>query len=300
MVLLTIIYENGLDIAPNIQDVVEIFKNKDINLGICESQNNNTHFIKIMCDDKIYSESLAEKVNYYISDCIYDIIIRFICEEDIYNFILDNYFFLNEEEIKDIEKQIIDILKYSNSLKEEESIYYENRKNHILLKIKSCLEENRHQINIDGYIKFRVKELMVDIEDISNKVVENYMIEREYNEFIRLLKYFVDIQESKIDKINIIISKEGTYDVKDDKGNSILNTFVGDILENEFNDPSINTEDIIISGLITNVPNSIIIHGSSYCLNKEFIETINKVFTYRVEICDGCNECKGKPLIFST
>ena len=299
MVLLTIIYESGLDIAPNIQDVVEIFKNKDINLGICESQNNNTHFIKIMCDDKIYSESLVEKVNYYISDCIYDIIIRLICEEDIYNFILDNYFFLNEEEIKDIEKQIIDILKYNNSLKEETSIYYENRKNHILLKIKSCQEENR-QINIDGYITFRVKDLMVDIEDISNKVVENYMIEREYNEFIRLLKYFVDIQESKIDKVNIIISKEGTYDVKDDKGNSILNTFVADVLENEFNDPSINTEDIIISGLITNVPNSIIIHGISYCLNKEFIETINKVFTYRVEICDGCNECKGKPLIFST
>ena len=56
MVLLTIIYESGLDIAPNIQDVVEIFKNKDINLGICESQNNNTHFIKIMCDDKIYRD----------------------------------------------------------------------------------------------------------------------------------------------------------------------------------------------------------------------------------------------------
>lgn len=299
MVLLTIIYESGLDIAPNIQDVVEIFKNKDINLGICESQNNNTHFIKIICDDKIYSESLVEKVNYYISDCIYDIIIRFICEDDIYKFILDNYFFLNEKEIREIEKEIINILKYDKPLKQESDIYYENRKNYILLKIKSCLEENR-QINIDGYITFRVKELMGDIEDISNKVVENYMIEREYNEFIKLLKYFVDIQDSKMDKLNIIISKEGTYDVKDDKGNSILNTFVSDILENEFNDPSINTEDIIISGLITNVPKSIIIHGSSYCLNKEFIETIKNVFTYRVELCDGCNECKSKPLIFST
>ncbi|SUY46983.1 sporulation protein YtxC [Clostridium putrefaciens] len=299
MVLLTIIYESGLDIAPNIQDVVKILKNKDINLGICESQNNNTHFIKIMCDDKIYSESLVERVNYYISNCIYDILISFVCEDDIYKFILDNYFFFNEDEIREVEKQIINILKYNKSLKEDADIYYENRKNHILLKIKSCLEENR-QINIDGYITFRLKELMVDIEEISNKVAENYMIEREYNEFIKLLKYFVDIQESKIDKINIIISKEGTYDVKDDKGNSILNTFVADILENEFNDPSINTEDIIISGLITNVPNSIIIHGSSYCFNKEFIETIKNVFTYRVEVCDGCDLCNGKPLIFST
>lgn len=32
-----------------------------------------------------------------------------------------------------------------------------------------------------------------DIEKIIDKVVEGYMVEKEYKEFVRFLKYFVDI-----------------------------------------------------------------------------------------------------------
>ncbi len=31
------------------------------------------------------------------------------------------------------------------------------------------------------------------------------MVDKEYNEFIKLLKYFVEIEESKLDKLNILI-----------------------------------------------------------------------------------------------
>ena len=55
-----------------------------------------------------------------------------------------------------------------------------------------------------------MKELRSDIEEIIDKVIEGYMVEKEYKEFIKLLKYFVDIQESKIDLINIVIDNEVT------------------------------------------------------------------------------------------
>ena len=45
----------------------------------------------------------------------------------------------------------------------------------------------------------------------------------------------------------------------------------------------INTEDIIISGLITNAPKKIKIYNEEYCINKEFIQTIKSVFGERVE-----------------
>lgn len=70
-------------------------------------------------------------------------------------------------------------------------------------KIKTCLEENE-EINIQGFITFRMKELREDIEEIIDKVVEEYMVEKEYREFVKLLKYFVDIQESKIEKLIFI------------------------------------------------------------------------------------------------
>lgn len=35
------------------------------------------------------------------------------------------------------------------------------------------------------------------------------MVDKEYNEFIKLLKYFVEIEESKLDKLNILIDPTG-------------------------------------------------------------------------------------------
>ena len=33
--------------------------------------------------------------------------------------------------------------------------------------------------------------------------------EKEYNEFIKLLKYFVDIQDCKLEEVNIIVQRNG-------------------------------------------------------------------------------------------
>ncbi|EET86548.1 sporulation protein YtxC, partial [Clostridium carboxidivorans P7] len=77
-----------------------------------------------------------------------------------------------------------------------------------------------------GFITFRMKELREDLEEIVDKVVERYMTEKEYNEFIKLLKYFVEIQESKIEEINIIIKSDGKYLIQDKEGNDIEKNYL--------------------------------------------------------------------------
>jgi putative sporulation protein YtxC len=147
-------------------------------------------------------------------------------------------------------------------------------------------------ININGFITFRMRELREDIEKVIDKVVEKYMVEKEYKEFIRLLKYFVDIQDSKIEKINILISNGSSYIVIDGSGDDIFSTFLKDLSECKLGiDASV--EDIIISGLITNAPNHIVIHGKEYCSNKEFIDTITNVFGDRVTFCNECELCSS-------
>ena len=100
-------------------------------------------------------------------------------------------------------------------------VYCINRKNSIIDKITRCIEEN-NEINISGFLTFRTKELKKDLECIVDKVVEEYMVEKEYNEFIKLLKYFVEIQESKVDEVNILIEKNGDYYLRDEEGNDLV------------------------------------------------------------------------------
>ena len=130
-----------------------------------------------------------------------------------------------------------------------------------------------------------------DIDFIIDKVVEKYMVEKEYSEFIKLLKYFVEIQDSKLETVNIIIDPNGKYFIRDKDGNDMLREFLNELSGEKITEN--NLEDLIISGLITNAPKSINIHGVQNCINKEIIDTINNVFADRVHICEKCELCKS-------
>ena len=169
-------------------------------------------------------------------------------------------------------------------------IYCYNKINNIVGKISQCIDENR-EINVNGFIRFRMKELRNDIESIIDKIVEKYMIEKEYEEFIKLLQYFVDIQESKIDEVNIKIEPMGVYIVTDKEGKDIFSMFLKELTESELQIVDANIEDILISGLITNVPKNIIIHGKNNSTNKEFIKTIVSVFGNRVKFIERNEKC---------
>ena len=56
------------------------------------------------------------------------------------------------------------------------------------------------------------------------------MVEKEYKEFVKLLKYFVDIQESRIDEVNIYIHEGGGYVIKDGYGKDVFGDFIKELI----------------------------------------------------------------------
>lgn len=290
MLVLKLVYDDNLDFIREIQELRNILKKKEITIGIVESIQSSTHIIKILCDDNSYDERVKNIIDLYISNILYKIVIDKYKEREMFDFLIDTYFFLKQDEIIEVEEEIMKVLYFEESLKDENLIYCMNRMNSVIEKIKECLEENQ-EININGFIRFRMKELREDIEKIIDKVVETYMVEKEYKEFVKLLKYFVEIQESKLEEVDIYIKMGGGYLIKDEHGNDIFNDFMKELSECRI-DTEAKIEDVIISGLITNAPKKVAIHGKENCNNKEFLETITNVFSDRVYYCEGCNLCK--------
>ncbi|KAA8668588.1 sporulation protein YtxC, partial [Clostridium sp. HV4-5-A1G] len=203
MLLLTIVYNKEREnVIQGIQELKEYFRHKGVLIGIYESIESDTHFLKLFCDREINSK-LMNIFNMYVANIIYGIVIEEFCEKDILNFLSDEYFFLKYDELEEIKLESIRVLKGEMKIIDDNSISCINKRNEILDKISSCISEN-NEINIDGFVTFRIKELLDDLESIVDKVVEKYMVNKEYNEFIKLLKYFVEIQESKIDYLSII------------------------------------------------------------------------------------------------
>lgn len=289
MLILKLIHNSDFEFVKELQELRDVLKKKSIVIGLVESEDCNTHIVKIMCDEEAYSEKVKNIIYLYISNILYNIVIEEYRKKELFNFLTETFFFLKQEELVEVENLIMRVLKGVENLKDENMIYTMNKINMVLEKIKVCIEENS-ELNIKGFITFRMKELREDIEDIIDKIVEEYMVDKEYKEFVKLLKYFVDIQDSKIEEINIYIQENGDYSLKDGYGNDIFQEFIKEISECKI-ETEAKVEDIIISGLITNAPKKVIIHKKENCLNKEFIETIINVFGEKVSLCTGCPGC---------
>lgn len=282
MLLMKLAYEGEEFFADNIQEVRRLLREKGIIVGMSESIEESTHFVKIFCNDVDYTDKLKNNIYLYISNFIYKIIMKNFRKKEMLEYLTENYFFLNHEEMMELDNEISKIIFQNSVIEDETSVYCLNRINNIIENIKNFIEENRY-ININGFIRFRMKPMKVTIEEIIDKIVEKYIVDKEYNEFIKLLRYFVDIQECKIEEIDVNILNNGLYEIKNGLGEDIFKEFLNEISDN-IDDKQINIEDIIISGLITNAPKKIKIFNELKCNNKEFLKTIKNVFRERVEV----------------
>lgn len=289
MLILKLAYDDDLSFSKDLQELRERLKRKDILIGLVESIEGNTHIIKIICEENCYSEKIKEIINMYVSNILYRLVIENYRKKEMFEFLTDNYFFLKQSEILEVENEIMKVLKCEDLNDNESSIYCLNRISSIINKIEECISENQ-EINVDGFLTFRMRKLRKEIEEVIEKVIEMYMVEKEYNEFVKLLKYFVNIQECKIEEVNIIINENNKYKVEDKEGRDLYKDFLKELTGDE-KDLEVNIEDILISGLITSSPENIVIHGKENCNNKEFLETIQNVFGDKVKYLDKADEC---------
>lgn len=291
MLLLTIVnnsHENY--VLDQIRNIITYLKDKGLVLS-CEIQVIcGCNCIEIHCESSNYTEGNKRLFQYYIANILYSVALEEFLEGKVNKYLNETYNFLNYKDINVIKDVVVKVLREDVAI-DDTVIFCMNRKNEAIKKIIECMDEVE-ELNIKGFLDFRFKELIKDIYDMVEKIVEKYMIEKEYSEFINLLKYFVEVQDSKLDRVDLFIGKEdGDYILRDDSGNNMLESLLSDLCENKTMG-DISKDDLIISGLITTCPQKVVIHSAERCKNKELINTIQNVFENRVEYCEGCNECK--------
>ena len=80
----------------------------------------------------------------------------------------------------------------------------------MLHKLLEYLQEN-NVIILDGFLDFRLKKYIGRLENAVDNAIDEYLMEKEYNEFIKLLQYFVNLQESKRNLINLVIKNNKLF-----------------------------------------------------------------------------------------
>ena len=171
----------------------------------------------------------------------------------------------------------------------EESIYSNKKRyNMIYSNFYKYLSSN-HSIYLKGFITFRIKNYLEAILEQIDKSVNKFIIEKEYTEFISLLKLYVNSETSSCNVVHLIY-----HDLKPillDDNKNVIDTD-SDVLNSKYlSDISFSSNDYALNTLLNLIPKKIYIHlidGNS----DEFINTIKLIFEDRVIYCNDCSICK--------
>ncbi|SEF70899.1 putative sporulation protein YtxC [Caloramator fervidus] len=306
MLLLSIGFNREKDeIYDRFNELCSYLRGNDINVAMVENDIGDYHYIKFVLKDsekdirnfEIYRDAFIS----YASDIIYDYIMKNY-EIDILNeLIKENCSYFSKEDILKIKNKCISFILGNGTMTAEDILNSMRHRNAIYKKIEEFLQENR-EIIIDGFVKFRLKFIKEDINGILEKMIEEYMLEKEYDEFIKLLRYFVEIQESKYEVLNIYINSSGEYILKDGDFKDVTKELFLDF-ENFNISGETTLDDILLSVIVTCAPKRVVIHLVENCKNKEIIETIKNIFIDRIYFCNSCEDCniiKGDNKLLTT
>jgi len=143
-------------------------------------------------------------------------------------------------------------------------------------------------LHIEGFLRFRAKPYLNELRETAAYAVDEWMMERQYQEFISLLRYFVYIQEAKTPAAHVV--HLGNHDFKLlDATLAPIDTKQMDQFVVELIDQDINYEDVIVSTLISISPGKLYVH-SPYP-EQQIIKTILTIFEGRAELCSDCHIC---------
>ena len=133
-----------------------------------------------------------------------------------------------------------------------------------------------------------LKEYLSFLDNIVNEAVNSFVIEKEYLEFISLLKLYINSQACGCEMVHIIFSSSESI-LLDENKNLIVVT--DDIFKAKYlSDISFSSNDYILNSLLTLLPRKIYIHLVDED-NNEFINTLQLVFENKVSLCKDCNIC---------
>lgn len=217
-------------------------------------------------DNEIFLYEIATLLSFFVIDNFEENLLR--------NLILKNYFYFDKIELKKVIDICLEILYDSDefSLDDRHLTLFDSFYNYIL--------DNKN-IFLSGFISFRLKKYMDFLENIIDIAVNKFIIEREYLEFISLLKLYIQ-SNSNNSKIVHLLYTPTEITLLDENNNFI------DVTSIEFNtkylsDISFSSNDYILNALLTILPSKIFIHLSNYPPD-EFINTLMLIFEDKAEL----------------
>ncbi|MHB1654431.1 MAG: sporulation protein YtxC [Desulfitobacteriaceae bacterium] len=270
------------------RQLLELQKQEELPVHIEEIQQGKHWLIEckfeLPCGDVSEEQGMITKIHrYYLANALAETILG-PWERDYVSRLLHGKYRLKKAECQTVLPKALQYLNDQKGLPD----YRVQRKTRLVTQILSSLESNS-LFDIEGFLGFRAQEYKADLDKAVSGAVDEYVLEREYLEFIQLLKHFLDTQPPHIDTLHVGICSQGKFHLYNDQGEKVTGIYLdGMTVEEGVQDFSY--EDLLVSALIAASPRKVVLH-IRYPGYRDTLQTIRHVFEEKVKDCPGCSLC---------
>lgn len=272
----------SLCIKTNNSDLINYLLNelKDIDLkNICFSENEFKIYKNVIIhysgnDESLFLSKIASILSFLVIDELEENLLK--------RLILQNYFYFDSVERNKILSTCFDIMAddffalFDKKFKLIYQTFYEYL---------SC----HKSVVLGGFVDFRLKDYLAFLDDILNEAVNHFVIEKEYLEFVSLLKLYINSQNYACEMVHLVFSSSESILLDENKNPIEVDD---DIFKAKYlSDITFSANDYILNSLLTLLPKKIYLHLVDSYMD-EFIHTLQLVFENRVHLCTDCNICQ--------
>jgi putative sporulation protein YtxC len=159
--------------------------------------------------------------------------------------------------------------------------------------LEACIADylvHNRTLLVEGFVRFRLREFENDRYRAIEHVIDEYLMDQEYREFIQLLRYFLELQTPQYSVIHMLCEPSGVrlvgpdgYPVQDLEWQ--MNS--EELWENEC-----QPDDFLVSALIHLAPSKVRIHRKLGVSLPAIADTVFDIFEQRAHLCPGCTLCQ--------
>lgn len=242
----------------------------------------------------------------YFANTLCDFIIDNYESNILNDILVSNFFYFDKTELSEIKRicdsilnnvplnKILPFQQLKSETANDEKISISSRKDLLINNILSYLKSSKSMI-LNGFLRFRIYDYINFLNDLVDSAVNEFVINKEYSEFIELLKLYIDSKPPRSELIHLIYINEESILL--DKNRNIISLSHNNLDIPYLSDISFSSNDYALNSLLSLLPKKLIIHTSD--IEDDFVNTLKLIFNSKVTICKHCSICDTYKLVES-
>jgi len=159
----------------------------------------------------------------------------------------------------------------------------ERRLQKLAARFSQYLEEHK-QLHLDGFVQFRLRDYRAEVQEAAEAAIEERLMEKQYQDFVSLLKSMVEWQEIRTSAVHVLHSGGHTFRLLDEEMRP-LDHDADHAKAGTDGMPEEQEESLVVSRLLAASPRQLFIHTSEP--DSQVIRTIIGIFGERAEVYPG-------------